>query len=53
MIHGASGNAADLDVALAGRLSEAGFRVLSVDRPGHGWSARAGGRRGCLARPSG
>ncbi len=46
MIHGASGNAADLDVALAGRLSEAGFRVLSVDRPGHGWSARAGGRRG-------
>ena len=46
MIHGASGNAADLDVALAGRLSEAGFRVLSVDRPGHGWSARVGGRRG-------
>jgi len=46
MIHGASGNAADLDVALAGRLSEAGFRVLSVDRPGHGWSARLGGRGG-------
>ncbi len=46
MIHGASGNAADLDVALADRLSEAGFRVLSVDRPGHGWSARIGGRRG-------
>ena len=43
MIHGASGNAADLDVALADRLSEAGFRVLSVDRPGHGWSARVGG----------
>ena len=46
MIHGASGNAADLDVALADRLSEAGFRVLSVDRPGHGWSARIGGRTG-------
>jgi pimeloyl-ACP methyl ester carboxylesterase len=46
MIHGASGNAADLDVALGGRLSEAGFRVLSVDRPGHGWSARIGGRVG-------
>jgi pimeloyl-ACP methyl ester carboxylesterase len=46
MIHGASGNAADLDVALAGRLSEAGFQVLSVDRPGHGWSTRVGGRRG-------
>ncbi len=46
MIHGASGNAADLDVALADRLSEAGFRVLSVDRPGHGWSARVGGGQG-------
>jgi pimeloyl-ACP methyl ester carboxylesterase len=46
MIHGASGNAADLSVALADRLSEAGFRVLSVDRPGHGWSARAAGARG-------
>ena len=46
MIHGASGNAADLDVALGERLSEAGFRVLSADRPGHGWSARLGGRQG-------
>ena len=43
MIHGASGNALDLSVALADRLSEAGFRVLSVDRPGHGWSVRIGG----------
>ena len=43
MIHGASGNAADLHVALAGRLSAAGFRVLSADRPGHGWSARPNG----------
>ncbi len=46
MIHGASGNAADLDVALADRLSEAGFRVLSVDRPGHGWSTRVGVAQG-------
>jgi pimeloyl-ACP methyl ester carboxylesterase len=46
MIHGASGNAADLSVALADRLSEAGFRVLSVDRPSHGWSARIGGGQG-------
>jgi pimeloyl-ACP methyl ester carboxylesterase len=46
MIHGASGNAADLGVALAARLSEAGFRVLSVDRPGHGWSARIAGGQG-------
>jgi pimeloyl-ACP methyl ester carboxylesterase len=43
---GASGNAADMSVALAERLSEAGFRVLRVDRPGHGWSRRAGGREG-------
>jgi pimeloyl-ACP methyl ester carboxylesterase len=46
MIHGASGNAADMSVALAGRLSQAGFRVLSVDRPGHGWSGRVGGPGG-------
>jgi pimeloyl-ACP methyl ester carboxylesterase len=43
LIHGASGNAFDLDVALGERLSEAGFRSLSVDRPGHGWSTRLGG----------
>jgi pimeloyl-ACP methyl ester carboxylesterase len=44
LIHGASGNFADLHVALADRLSACGFRVFSVDRPGHGWSARLGGR---------
>jgi pimeloyl-ACP methyl ester carboxylesterase len=44
LIHGASGNAADLFVAVSARLSRAGFRVLSVDRPGHGWSDRFGGR---------
>jgi pimeloyl-ACP methyl ester carboxylesterase len=44
MIHGASGNASDLDVALGERLSQEGFRTLCVDRPGHGWSARIGGR---------
>ena len=46
LVHGASGNAADLFVALAGRLAAAGFRVLSVDRPGHGWSDRFGDRDG-------
>ena len=46
MIHGASGNAADMSVALGKRLRDEGFRVLSVDRPGHGWSTRIGGRRG-------
>ena len=46
MIHGASANEADMSVALAGRLREAGFRALSFDRPGHGWSGRIGGRQG-------
>ena len=46
LIHGASGNASDMFVALAERLASRGFRVLSVDRPGHGWSARVGGRAG-------
>ena len=40
LVHGASGNFADLDTALAQQLSNHGFRVFSVDRPGHGWSAR-------------
>jgi pimeloyl-ACP methyl ester carboxylesterase len=44
LVQGASGNFADLDVALAERLAARGFRVFSVDRPGHGWSARLGGR---------
>jgi pimeloyl-ACP methyl ester carboxylesterase len=40
LVHGASGNFADLSVALADRLAALGFRVFAVDRPGHGWSAR-------------
>jgi len=44
LIHGASGNFADLHVALAGRLAREGFRVFAVDRPGHGWSDRLAGR---------
>ena len=47
LIHGASGNFADLNVALSDRLSAEGFRVLSVDRPGHGWSDRVSGRDAC------
>jgi pimeloyl-ACP methyl ester carboxylesterase len=43
LMHGASGNAADMSVALAQPLSAAGLRVLSVDRPGHGWSTRVSG----------
>jgi pimeloyl-ACP methyl ester carboxylesterase len=40
LVHGASGNFADMSVALADRLAALGFRVFGVDRPGHGWSAR-------------
>lgn len=40
LVHGASGNFADLDVALGERLAGLGFRVFAVDRPGHGWSDR-------------
>ncbi|MET0606230.1 MAG: alpha/beta hydrolase [Beijerinckiaceae bacterium] len=43
MIHGASGNHSDmvlaLEAALAGR-----YRIISIDRPGHGWSDRIRGR---------
>jgi len=44
LVHGASGNFADLHVALAEPLAGLGFRVFSVDRPGHGWSDRLGAR---------
>lgn len=40
LIHGASGNGADMTTALAGPLTQAGFRVFAPDRPGHGWSVR-------------
>jgi len=43
LVHGASGNFADMHVALADRLAGLGFQVFSVDRPGHGWSARLAG----------
>ena len=43
LVHGASGNFADLDAALGGRLAALGFRVFAVDRPGHGWSDRLAG----------
>ncbi len=44
LVHGASGNSADMEVALGERLRAEGFRTLSVDRPGHGWSDRIAGR---------
>ena len=62
VLHGASGNQADLMVPLGDRLAAEGFRVIAVDRPGLGWSDRPDGEadaspsrqaaliRGALAR---
>jgi pimeloyl-ACP methyl ester carboxylesterase len=44
LVHGASGNHADMMTALGAPLAALGFRVLAVDRPGHGWSSRRSGR---------
>jgi pimeloyl-ACP methyl ester carboxylesterase len=41
LLHGASGNEANMMQALGPALTAAGFRVLAFDRPGHGWSAPA------------
>jgi pimeloyl-ACP methyl ester carboxylesterase len=43
LLHGASGNLNDMRIALGERLA-ARYRVILVDRPGHGWSDRPGGR---------
>jgi pimeloyl-ACP methyl ester carboxylesterase len=40
LIHGASGNQADMMVPLGERIARQGFRVLAFDRPGQGWSDR-------------
>lgn len=42
LLHGASGNQADMMAALGDRLVARGFRVFAVDRPGHGYSDRIG-----------
>ena len=38
LIHGASGNGRDFTFSFADKLAERGFRVVSFDRPGLGWS---------------
>lgn len=43
MIHGASSNHAELPLALNAALNGR-YRIISIDRPGHGWSDRIGGR---------
>ena len=39
LLHGASGNLGDMQVALGDKLARQ-HRVILVDRPGHGWSER-------------
>ena len=52
LLHGASGNLGDMRLALGESLA-ARYRVILVDRPGHGWSDRPGRPPGCLARAAG
>lgn len=40
LLHGASGNQADMMLPLGDRLAAQGFRVVALDRPGLGWSER-------------
>jgi pimeloyl-ACP methyl ester carboxylesterase len=42
LLHGATANLGDMRLALAGRL-RGRYRVIAVDRPGHGWSERTDG----------
>jgi pimeloyl-ACP methyl ester carboxylesterase len=44
LLHGASGNQADVMVPLGDTLAARGFRVIAFDRPGYGWSDRPQGR---------
>jgi pimeloyl-ACP methyl ester carboxylesterase len=48
-VHGASSNHADLLATLGPGLNDR-FRLISPDRPGHGWSDRIGGSQ--ASRPS-
>jgi pimeloyl-ACP methyl ester carboxylesterase len=49
LLHGASSNVGDPMLALGRRLAEH-HRVIAIDRPGHGWSDRIGGKD--AARPA-
>lgn len=43
LLHGASGNLNDMRLAVGERLAQH-YRVILIDRPGHGWSDRPKGR---------
>ena len=38
-LHAATAHATDMEVSIAGTLRAQGYRVISVDRPGQGWSS--------------
>ena len=40
LVHGMYGSATTWSPVLVAGLTGAGYRVVAVDRPGHGWSAR-------------
>ena len=40
LLHGASGNQANMMAPLGAALTRRGYRVIAFDRPGHGWSER-------------
>jgi pimeloyl-ACP methyl ester carboxylesterase len=49
LLHGATANLEDMRLALADRLRTR-YRVIAVDRPGHGWSARGDGEADATPR---
>jgi pimeloyl-ACP methyl ester carboxylesterase len=55
LVHGMYGSATSWSPVLVDGLTAAGYRVVAVDRPGHGWSARcpagANGRHPCGPTP--
>jgi len=49
LLHGASGNLEDMRLALGEKLSSR-YRVVLIDRPGHGWSERPGAEAAAPSR---
>jgi pimeloyl-ACP methyl ester carboxylesterase len=52
LVHGMYGSATSWSPVLVAGLTDAGFRVVAVDRPGHGWSARCTDGDGAAAAAS-
>ncbi len=50
LLHGASGNAREFTFSLVGKLKDS-FRVIALDRPGHGYTGRIESRAGLGESP--